>query len=245
MSSRLIEPVLAQPSRNPTACAVCGQVLRGIYYYLPDRPECYCERCMTTLPRCTSCAAPVGADGWTLHDGRVQCATCHRSAIYDVAEANRLFAKTIQALEQYPGLHLQVGAAFRLVDAPTLYRLAREGGIEAGENQHTLGLYHRQGRLRVVYVLYGLPKLLFREVIAHEYAHVWQGEHCPLLSDHDWREGSAEWVAYHHLLHLGASKAAQRLRTNDHPYRAGLDKCLALEAQVGIAGVLKALRGME
>lgn len=245
MSSRLIEPVRAQPSRYSTHCAVCNELLRGVFYYLPDRPECYCEGCITTLARCTSCAAPVGADGWTLHDGRVQCATCHRSAVYDVAQANMLFEATTHALQEYPGLHLRVGAAFRLVDAPTLLTLAQAGGIVAAADQHTLGLYHRQGRLRVVYVLYGLPKLLFREVVAHEYAHVWQGEHCPLLNDHDWREGFAEWVAYHHLLFLGATKAASRLRTNDHPYRIGLDQCLALEAQVGVRGVLEALRTME
>jgi hypothetical protein len=245
MSSRLIEPLLAPPNRTPTTCAVCGVLLSGVYYYLPDRPECYCERCMTVRPRCACCAAPVGDDGWTLHDGRIQCATCHRTAIYDVAEANALFQATTKALESYPGLHLRVGAAFRLVDAPTLNGLAAQGGIVAEDNQHTLGLYHRQGRLRVVYALYGLPKLLFREVVAHEYAHVWQGEHCPLLNNYEWREGSAEWVAYHHLLHLGARKAAERLRTHQHPYRSGLDKCLALESRVGVRGVLAALRTME
>ena len=245
MSSRLIEPQRSQALRTASHCAVCGVTLRGVYFYLPDRADCYCEPCMTTRPRCSCCAAPVGNDGWTLHDGRIQCAVCHRTAVYAVDEATALFDQTVRALAQHPGLIVRVGAAFRLVDAPTLIGLAAQGGIVSADNQHTLGLYHRQGRLRVVYVLYGLPKLLFREVVAHEYAHVWQGEHCPLLNDHDWREGSAEWVAYRHLLHLGATKAANRLRTADHPYRIGLDQCLALETQVGVRGVLTALRTME
>jgi aminopeptidase N len=33
-------------------------------------------------------------------------------------------------------------------------------------------------------------------VTAHEYAHAWQGENCPLLDDPLLREGFAEWVAY-------------------------------------------------
>lgn len=245
MTSRLSEPVRAAPARYPVVCDICGRRLIGNYYFLANSPKCYCEQCMHTRPRCDSCAAPVGSDGWTLHDGRTLCGTCHKTAIYDPGEANALFAETVQHLERHPRLRIQVGAAFRLIDAPALHGLAQQGGIVAGPNQHTLGLYQRQGRLRVVYALYGLPRLLFRSVVAHEYAHVWQGEHCPLLNDPVWREGFAEWVAYHHLLHLGAKKAAEQMKVAEHPYQPGLLRCLELEQRVGVAGVLDAIRRQE
>ena len=63
MSSRLIEPQRSQALRQASHCAVCGVALRGVYFYLPDRADCYCEPCMTTRPRCAGCGAPVGDTG--------------------------------------------------------------------------------------------------------------------------------------------------------------------------------------
>lgn len=242
MSSRLIPPTRTTQPRRNTHCATCGRLLNHVYYFLADRPDCYCERCMTTRPKCSTCAAPVGDDGVQLHDGRTQCAACHRSAVYDPVMASTIYADVVQALRQHPGLQVTIGAAFRLIDAPAMRDLAQQAGMG---DQHTLGMYVRQGRLRAVYALYGLPRLLFREVIAHEFAHVWQGEHCPLLHDFDWREGFAEWVAYRYLRHVGANKAAERLKNADHPYKVGLHMCLAIEEQSGVDAVLQAIRTIE
>ncbi len=245
MSSRLIEPITATSDERRRVCAICGRTLLGQYFFFPERPERYCSACMESRPRCATCGAPAGPDGWQLHDGRVQCARCRRTAVYDPAVANALYNDTIAALAEYPGLRLNVGAAFRMVDAPTLNSLGFSGGIVAGADQLMLGLFQREGRLRVVYALYGLPRLIFREVVAHEYTHAWQGEYCPLLRDPIWREGFAEWIAYLHLRHKGANKAAERLRGAKNPYALGLQQCIELEAQVGVAGVLDAMRRMQ
>src|SRR6185503_12999421 len=166
------------------------------------------------------------------------CARCHSTAIYDPAAAGRLFDETVGAVVSQLGLTLRVGVEFRLVDAPALARVraAAQDGHPADEK--TLGLYQRQGRLRAIFVLYGLPKLMFRTVVAHEYAHAWQGETCPLLEDDGLREGFAEWVAYRHLLYLGCTKAAQRMLSSQHPYRPLLERVLTLEGWAGPAGVV-------
>jgi hypothetical protein len=229
---------MATPSLAHDRCAACGRPLDGSYFFLHDRPERYCASCMAYRPRCDSCAAPVGPQHWRLHDGRVLCARCHTTAIYDPALGLRLFEETVAALIAQFGLELRVGVEFRLVDAPTLARI-RAADSTSDPNEKTLGLYHRHGTLRVIYLLYGLPKLTFRMVVAHEYAHAWQGENCPLLDNDVLREGFAEWVAYRHLLFLGCTRAAERMLTSAHPYRPYLEQVLAIERRAGLAGVLE------
>ena len=75
--------------------------------------------------------------------------------------------------------------------------------------------------------------------MAHEYAHAWQGETCPLLNDEVLREGFAEWVAYHHLLYLGSTRASQHMLTSNHPYRPMLEHVLEIERQRGMRGVVE------
>lgn len=219
-------------------CSACGQPLNGDVYYLPGRPERYCAACMVQRPRCDSCGAPAGPQHWRLHDGRVNCARCHATAVYDPAEAQQLFYQTVGAVVDDLNLSLRVGVAFRLLDAPGLAQRRAAGGA-SDPHQRTLGLYERHSSsLRLISLLYGLPRIVFRSVAAHEYAHAWQGETCPLLEDHDLREGFAEWVAYRHLRYLGCAKAARELLESQHPYRPLLERMLALEQQRGAAGVI-------
>ena len=225
-------------------CAACGSPLTAGYFYLHDQPERYCPACIANRPRCDACSAPVGNQYWTLHDGRILCARCNATAVYDSDIAQQLYEQTVGSIIAQLGLSLRVGVAFRLVDAPTLTQIRLSGEQQYSPNEKTLGLYQRQGSLRVIYILYGLPKLTFRMVVAHEYAHAWQGETCPLLGDDDLREGFAEWVAYRHLLYLGCTKAAQRMRTSSHPYQPLMEQVLALEAQVGQAGVIEHIRAV-
>ncbi len=218
-------------------CAACGGPLTDRYYTLTDRPERYCARCIATRPRCATCGAPLGAQYWRLHDGRLQCAACHATAVYDPAVARALFDETVTGVVAQLGLTLNVGVAFRLVDAPTLEGLRAGGSAPPPVGYNTLGLYQRRNHIRAIYMLYGLPRLGFRTTVAHEYAHAWQGERCPLLRDDELREGHAEWVAYYHLRWLGCVKAANRMLTSQHPYRPALERVLALERQLGVAGV--------
>lgn len=244
-----IQPA-SRPALDRLRCAACGELLaEGAFFFFQGRPERYCRRCMEARPRCDSCAAPLGERHWTLHDGRRLCERCHATAVYDPDEARALYQQTVGAITAQLGLGLRVGVEFRLVDAPTIARVRASGGLTPAGNGvgdapagHTLGLYQRQGLTRAIYMLYGLPRLTFRTVAAHEYAHAWQGESCPLLEDDALREGFAEWVAYRHLLYLGCTRAAARLLASNHPYRPLLEQVLALEAQVGPAGVIERLR---
>lgn len=240
-------PILQSPLQHHH-CAACGTALNGSYYVLQDREERYCAPCIRTRPRCDACSAPVGLRHWRLHDGRALCERCHSTAVYDPDEAQQLFEETVGAIIAQLGLSLRVGVVFRLVDAPTLAQV-RQAADPAAAPEKTLGLYQRHGSVRAIYMLYGLPRIVFRMVVAHEYAHAWQGETCPLLDDFDLREGFAEWVAYRHLLYLGCTKEARRMLQSSHPYRPLLDRLLAYEQRFGPAGVveyvLQAGRGLN
>ncbi|MEN9938504.1 MAG: hypothetical protein RLZZ387_5083 [Chloroflexota bacterium] len=183
----------------------------------------------------------MGERHWRLHDGRIHCERCHATAVYDPQEARRLFEQTVGAIVAQLGLGLREGVVFRLVDAPTIARVRASGGGTHPPEETTLGLYQWDGRASAIYMLHGLPRLLFRTVVAHEYGHAWQGENCSLEMDEARREGFAEWVAYRHLLYLGCTKAAAQLLASNHPYRPFLEQMLALEAAAGPAGVIRSL----
>jgi len=230
---------------DPTRCATCASPLTTGYYLLLDREDRYCPTCIATRARCATCGAPLGDTHWRLHDGRLQCGACHATAVYDPGLARTIYDETVAGVIAQLGLTLNVGVAFRMVDAPTLEGIRAQGGDTPPAGHNTLGLYQRRGHIRTIYMLYGLPRLIFRTTVAHEYAHAWQGERCPLLNDDELREGFAEWVAYHHLRWLGCTRAAGRLLSGPHPYRDALDRVLELEHRLGAAGVIAYIKKAE
>jgi hypothetical protein len=111
--------------------------------------------------------------------------------------------------------------------------------------QRTLGIYARRGIRRAIYLQTGLPRMLFIQVAAHEYAHAWQGENCPLLRNTRFYEGFAEWVAYHLIGFYGYAKGQARMLEREDVYGQGLKWALDVEARHGLEGVLHACRRME
>ncbi len=178
----------------------------------------------------------------SLPDGRHICPACARTAVQDPALAQTLFSQVIAVLTRM-GLTLRVGADFTLADAQHLRRLARGMSPHPPQDpERVIGLFVRKGPRRTMYVLYGLPRVLFIQTVAHEWAHAWHGENCPLLEDPIWREGFSEWVAYHTLQAMGAVREAARMTRREGIYGEGLRRMLRLEAEHGPAGVLEACR---
>jgi len=109
-------------------------------------------------------------------------------------------------------------------------------------NALTLGVYARRGMRRGIYIQSGLPRMLFLQVAAHEYAHAWQGENCPVLKDALVHEGFAEWVAYQVIGYYGYPKGQERMRGREDIYGRGLKWALDIEASRGFPGVIEACR---
>lgn len=239
------------PGRASKHCHLCGRRLWGrSWVYAPDgvRDEqslVLCQGCHESAPRCDICGLPMGDNHKLLPDGRCICARCSRTAVQDPARAQALFERVACVIVEQLGLGLSVGADFAMVDAQHLQRLATGVQHKLHDNpDEVVGLFVRKGRKRVMYVLLGLPEVEFIHTIAHEWAHAWQGENCPLLQDSLVREGVAEWAAYKVLQALGEGEEAL-IRKRNELYEEGLETILHLERKRGIGGVRDFCRRSE
>jgi hypothetical protein len=222
-----------------------------------------CHHCQETAPRCDVCGAPMATSHTRLPDGRRTCFQCHQTAVYDSTLAQALFERVAGVVTDQLGLGLNVGAEFTLVDDQHLHRLAADvapAPQAPGENRadespakrphqdpdnRIVGLFVRKGHRRVMYVVSGLPRILLIQTIAHEWAHAWQGENCPLLQNNVVREGFAEWAAYKTLQTMGATNTLALMERQNGVYGEGLRQMLALEQRDGISGVLAFCRQAE
>jgi hypothetical protein len=123
-------------------------------------------------------------------------------------------------------------------------RLQAKGEYEQLDPERTLGVYARRGMRRGIYVQTGLPRILFLQVAAHEYAHAWQGENCPIFDDMRANEGFAEWVAYRIIGYFGYHDSQERMLARQDDYGQGLKWALNLEQSHGPQSVMEACRNM-
>ncbi|MBN1146999.1 MAG: hypothetical protein JXA78_07075 [Anaerolineales bacterium] len=248
-------------------CLACGQEIKGRYYEF-DAVGPYCKQCVKGGQRrpCDVCGAPLTDEQWQLSDGRIICAYCHATAIYAPADATILYEEMKAEVAKRLDLRLNVPTGLALVDRNQLRQVIHKqrqktsaGGASAGNSKYaggangggkaqdldpecTLGIYARKGMRRSIYVQTGLPRLLFLQVAAHEYAHAWQGENCPVLSDALVHEGFAEWVAYHVMGHYGYTQGQERMLARQDIYGRGLRWALEVEASQSASGVILACR---
>lgn len=229
--------------REGLHCKTCGKKIAGDFLLLNGNDGPYCADCFQKFAPCDICGAPAGEDAVTLADGRVLCARCSQTAINDPFTANEVFHQVIDALDRSLGLRLNLRPQLMLVDRARLMELARVAAQENGhDTERVLGLFMRQGRKRFIYLQEHLPRILMIQIVAHEFAHAWQGEQAPLLQDNVLREGFAEWVAYHMLQELGAQKKAAQMLQRQDSYGQGLRELLELERKKSIGDVLKFIR---
>ncbi len=189
---------------------------------------------------------PVAARHVRLPDGRRTCPHCHQTAVYDPTHAQELGQYAARVVGDQLGLELNIGADFTLVDKRHLQRLAAETSPDLRDGRDKIvGLFIHKGRRRVMYVLLGLPQILLIQTVAHEWAHAWQTENCPLLRDPLVREGFAEWTAYKILQTMGASHKMALMKQQNGLYGEGLRRMLELEQRDGVPGVLDFCRRAE
>lgn len=220
-------------------CRSCGAIITERYCDISGYGP-YCETCHATRQRCDVCGVPLDAQAQHLPDGRAICSTCQQTAIIDAGQASQLFHQTTGLIDSRLALGLRIGVRFVVTDRPGLRaQLHKIKPDQLHEADQVLGIYVRDGRRRTIYVENGLPRILFVQVVAHEWTHAWQAENCPLARDVLIVEGFAEWLAYKVLQAMGASKKMALMTERTDLYGEGLRLMLARETRDGVTGVLQ------
>jgi hypothetical protein len=224
-------------------CRSCGQPISSGYLEI-DGVGPYCQNCYKHRSPCDVCGAPLTDARWQLSDGRVTCAHCHATAIYAHAQAEALYKEMREVIARLLGLRLNVPTGLALVDRNQLAEIIRQqvNNPDTLDPDRTLGLYARRGMRRGIYVQTGLPRKLLLQISAHEFAHAWQGENCPLLHDPVMHEGFAEWVSYQVMGYYHYTQHQQRMIARSDVYGQGLRWVLDQQARLGIPGLLEACR---
>ena len=234
-------------------CLACGWPVTGKSLEF-DGVGPYCLECQRTRPPCDICNAPLTDERWQLSDGRLTCRLCQASAVFTSDVAAALYEKMKDAIFTRLGFELNIPTGLAMVDRNQLkevIRLQTDGtqersiGHQELDPERTLGVYARRGMRRGIYIQTGLPRLVFLQVAAHEYAHAWQGENCPILRNVVFHEGFAEWVAYHMIGFYGYHDSQERMLARQDHYGQGLKWALSIEQSQGLKAVIDACRSME
>ena len=134
--------------------------------------------------------SPMNVGSFRMH--RMTCQHCHTSAVFTPDVAGALYEQMKEVVFNQLGFELNIPTGLALVDRNQLKEVIRlqtdekqeqAAGHQDLDPERTLGVYARRGMRRGIYIQTGLPRMLFLQVAAHEYAHAWQGENCPILRD--------------------------------------------------------------
>lgn len=207
--------------------------------------------CIKTHKACDVCGAPLSDKRWLMSDGRVICARCQMTSVFTPDQATALYDEMKIKVRASPGIALNIPTGLGLVDRLQLGEVIRTQqslhadrgfGPHVPDPDQALGIFVRQGIRRGIYMLTGLPRVMFLQVACHEYTHAWQSENCPLLRDPLLQEGVAEWVGYKLIGQYGYTDNQRKMIERRDLYGEGLRWALDFESIYGESGVLEACR---
>ncbi len=233
-------------------CDVCREPIAGRYHLIcTDAGEKkFCTRCFQ-LPHCFACGIPC-RNARSYPDGRVACADCSRDAVFSRTEAESLMRTVRAQLDRMLRPVYSCPIRLKLVELPEFERIM---GTKP-QNGLQLGLFHsiRHYRSRdggspelvqtecSIYVLKGLSRYRFIEVIAHELAHHWQKHNFPDIRDVRIYEGFAEYMASRINTLQGRDAMNRRMFQNPDPvYGRGYRDIRKIATDQGWSGLLKYL----
>ncbi len=224
-------------------CCICNQALSGRVMQDAWNNSAHLNHDIAFCGSCDRILSPRGSGGaYRYSDGRLICGKCKKIAVTDSVAANRSRRKVLALLEK---------AGFQGIPKNIRIALSHPQILSAhSRKRHTSGLtlshYHFSDYKRVaithqIGILFGLPKVEFEAVMAHELLHVWQHENgikfSPLYA-----EGLCELGSYliysEDATELGRHLADKVMRRKDPIYGNGFRLMHKKLERIGWPGVI-------
>jgi hypothetical protein len=166
------------PQPDLSLCCICQEPLVGETIQDTWKNLAHLTHRIGFCSSCERILSPHGSSGgFQYSDGRLICGLCKKMAILDDVSANQSRRKVLGQLENVGFLGIPKNIKITLAHPQILSAHSRKS--------HTSGLtlshfhfsdYKRVGITHQIGILYGLPKIEFEAVMAHEFLHVWQQE---------------------------------------------------------------------
>lgn len=224
-------------------CELCGKIIDGEYIF-DDWGHVVCAYHQEHIVQCWACGQMIteaGAD--TVYaDGRHTCGACRAEAIFCPEKAQLVLAEVATAMNRL-GINVDLETPLELVSADELKRLSGAStrdpyGLATGETRSWLhGIL--TDRRQQVYALYGCPRGLLMEVLAHELMHTWMYNRDRYGTNIALAEGSCEYASLLVLEKLDRERAERflnhKLQDPDPNYGEGFRRVRDWVGEVGIA----------
>lgn len=226
-------------------CKACGKPIAGTFYKFSSSDGVFCSECRRTRPACAICGAPVGPKYFAYPDGRNICDDCGKRAVFDQTTIEDIVKDVRRTMEKHLGLQLKnpfqvIVQELSGISPPGAGTGHKPASAHVALYGKELGLYRFEDGRSEIYLLYGLPPDLLYETAAHECAHAWQLENCPVELSPELREGFAQWVAAEVLLERGFHVAWERLDARkDAPYGTGYQRIKSMDPKAVLELLLK------
>ncbi len=166
---------------DPLFCAVCHQQITGKYLYNHWQETVHVKHQGVKTAQCSTCARFISGatqNGIRYGDGRVVCGICQVTAVTEEQKVEHARRRVLEMLTGAGFDYIPDYIAVTLTDQRRLQqKLGRHGNsyglTKTLEKKENGVLVYRE---HSIFVLYGLPRLVFEGVLAHELLHVWLNE---------------------------------------------------------------------
>ncbi len=233
------------------SCDVCGQPIYG-EYLLNYWGHKYHSQHKNEFPLCRYCGRLIcdrlTQGGVKYSDGRSICSLCYTTSINDRNQINSALKEIIDELQTHRITIDYKNITTELVSVNELARIM--GSSYNNYAQGTMRLTEQlengvmKSRYINIYILFGMPRVRFLSVLAHELTHVWIKLNCdklPLKVE----EGTANLISYLILKRIGNSEAEyiiKSLMSDDDPvYGDGFRKAKERFDRMGLNNYLSYL----
>lgn len=236
-------------------CTICRRRSFNGGIYAMDHSFFACPDCMK-LPRCFACQIPV-REGAELSCGRVICAVCARTSVYDPQQAQAIFDEVRNTMRFSLGIVTKHPIRFSLTDPENLHRLSGAKSnqmVEQGLFRYNADVervttrdffgrkvgekYYKKNEVIEIFVLDYLPRIRMEYVMAHELAHDWMTAFYPGIRE-DWiKEGVAEYLAWRYNQYKKRHDLNRKIEGNTDPvYGEGFRRIRDMVKKRGFQGL--------